>query len=423
MSKRRSQRNITTTTNLNPETNQMDVIIQVEKCANCSKIYETWFEEQCFNIHKKCPCILSVCMECSDESFKDDSEYCPLDKHESVLNFVEKECPGVSKETKPLNFTEIAEKINFIVNEHKIILRYEENLLDNIDGAEGDNIIHTSLINDTLETSNQTVTNGHHISDTQNNLKNTKSNILFIILGIIIVCIAIFFSWYRLSNNSVEISNKTVITFEEVVERLNTLEKTYSKQPGDLWASLRVGMRKLVNHINSPTTILLLHSQNSKVNTCLLAKIKDITIDIASFQKNEVEFKQKGKGVYINMEDYPLVFDNAGEFMEKYKSELEQDKLLIVENFHKSPMTVMEAFHYLSDTIDPWVKNVLIILTLEIKISKRVSQHIEDTAEQELRELLKSLPDNLSNPLITRLTENVFMVADEAKDSSCSLSS
>lgn len=140
-------------------------------------------------------------------------------------------------------------------------------------------------------------------------------------------------------------------------------------------------------------------------------------------QKNEVEFKQKGKGVYINMEDYPLVFDNAGEFMEKYKSELEQDKLLIVENFHKSPMTVMEAFHYLSDTIDPWVKNVLIILTLEIKISKRVSQHIEDTAEQELRELLKSLPDNLSNPLITRLTENVFMVADEAKDSSCSLSS
>lgn len=284
-------------------------------------------------------------------------------------------------------------------------------------------------------------------SDKHNKKRNDKTSskrnyfnipyavILIIVVGVAAVGIRIYI------NNGKEIAEETDPTETKIIdvfEKIADLERTYSKQRKGLWATLRLGMRKLLKQNNSPTTILLLHSENSTVDTCFLRDIKNIiTNDIALFQHtqrvlnevdeqtghlNQVAFKPKG--VVINMETSNDIYDNPGMFMTRYKTQLEQDKILIVINFHKSPLRVMEAFHFLSDTLDPWVKNLLIILTLPIKNPKITNKSSEYIAESELRELLKSLPDNIGDPLITRLTENVYIVPDEDSSvsrTSCSL--
>lgn len=242
-------------------------------------------------------------------------------------------------------------------------------------------------------------------------------------------------------------TDTTELKIQDVFNKIDKLEGAFTKQPKDLWATLRLGMRNLLKQYNAPTTILLLHGENYTVDACILQGVKRIIIaDIVLFQQKQIEISNKGAvkpkgenddmddykdmapfqqnsnevavkptGVELDMDDYKEVFDNPGEFMNKYRTDLERDKILIVKNFHKSPTNVMEAFHYLSDTIDPWVKNLLIIVTLKIRNSTIPNRSSAYLAENELKTLLKDLPDNVSDPLITRLTENVYLIADEGR--------
>uniref|UniRef100_A0A8D8PJV9 Uncharacterized protein n=1 Tax=Cacopsylla melanoneura TaxID=428564 RepID=A0A8D8PJV9_9HEMI len=453
-----------------------------DTCLACKEEFEVWFQNG-LDMAVSCPCILSVCKHCAEKS-KNDEEYCPVDAHLDERDFFEKEFK--LQKLQNINKEELAviDKIPFTFRNKSMIYhskpRSEEEFL-RIPESKSMTHLGQSLTKDgrILECSSDfTNINIHNINIYNINIniyniyssedifidksfdtpkqhskkmipeKDTfppphasflKQKMVFggvIILGVVI---ALLYGYLMRTSTTSSITDESVM-IEHVFEQVHTLENKYTKQPRDLWGTLRRGMRNLVKKSNEPMTILLLHSENTTVDTCFLRDIKKIANEVVEYQMrlkgdesngvtatdtNEVVTKPKPNGVIIDMETNSDIFDNPGVFMETYKTQLEQEKLMIVVNFHKSPRMVMEAFHFLTDAFDPYVSNILIILTVEVKNKNYdAKKNVEYIAEHELADVLKGLPDHKSEPLITRLTENVYMITEERNmfSMSCSLS-
>ncbi|KAI5702898.1 hypothetical protein M8J76_015937 [Diaphorina citri] len=393
----------------------------VDECSNpdCGKKYEFTLPFEKFDLKHKCPCIFTVCKDCENES-EELKEYCPLDKHDNPEDFI-KNLKPVTDSGKEKNLQELEEEtLNKYNLNGKQIFIYIEN--------DSDHETHRNLEREDTNLNVLVIKlSAPKIKPDEHSLVLNK----FTVFALIVALVALYL--YMAPSSKFPIDNKVIKTNEEmikeVLEILTSLESRYEKQPKDLWAALKLGMRNLLTQSAAPTTILLLHSENTTMDTCFLCDIKKVANDIAMYQLNtgnknssEISSTQpKPCGIIIDMEHETDVFDNPGVFMEKYKAQAKTEKLMIVLNFHKSPLPVMEAFHFISDTYSPWVENLLIILTLEVKEINH--QNHEYIAENELRKILKNLPGHKSDPLITRLTENVYLVAEESKSTlACSLS-
>uniref|UniRef100_A0A8D8XXV9 Uncharacterized protein n=1 Tax=Cacopsylla melanoneura TaxID=428564 RepID=A0A8D8XXV9_9HEMI len=451
-----------------------------DTCLACKEEFEVWFQNV-LDMAVSCPCILSVCKHCAEKS-KNDEEYCPVDAHLDERDFFEKEIK--LQKLQNINKEELAviDKIPFTFRNKSMIYhskpRSEEEFL-RIPESKSMTHLGQSLTKDgrILECSSDfTNINIHNINIYNINIYNIyssedifidksfdtpkqhskkmipekdtfppphasflKQKMVFVGVIILGVVIALLYGYLMRTSTTSSITDESVM-IEHVFEQVHTLENKYTKQPRDLWGTLRRGMRNLVKKSNEPMTILLLHSENTTVDTCFLRDIKKIANEVVEYQMrlkgdesngvtatdtNEVVTKPKPNGVIIDMETNSDIFDNPGVFMETYKTQLEQEKLMIVVNFHKSPRMVMEAFHFLTDAFDPYVSNILIILTVEVKNKNYdAKKNVEYIAEHELADVLKGLPDHKSEPLITRLTENVYMITEERNmfSMSCSLS-
>ncbi|KAL1459898.1 hypothetical protein WDU94_011846 [Cyamophila willieti] len=434
-----------------------------DKCLSCKEKYDHWFQDKLLNITDKCPCILSVCQSCGDES-KDD-EYCFSGQHLDAYHFLEKEMQSqlqnINKEDPDsgieLPFTFQGKNMIY----HGQLKSEDTSKIPESSNEMSGNIYHIyinySAGSSFHDKSSENFKRQPVVMNTEKDRfpphETTKKSLKlppkypisykYIAVAIVLASIAIFLARYR--NHSKETSSNVPITDEakmiaHVFEQVKSLESKYTKQSRDLWGTLRQGMRNLVKNSKRTMTILLLHSENTTVDTCFLRDIKKIANDVVEYHMrrkadesngvaitdtNEVASVPKPRGVIIDMETNSDVFDNPGVFMEKYKSQLEQEKLMIVVNFHKSSLNVMQAFHFLADGYDPYISNVLILLTLEVKNKNfDVAKKVEKIAEHELADLLESLPDNKRDPLITRLTENVYMISVEQSmvTMSCSLS-
>uniref|UniRef100_A0A182K3I7 Uncharacterized protein n=1 Tax=Anopheles christyi TaxID=43041 RepID=A0A182K3I7_9DIPT len=104
-----------------------------------------------------------------------------------------------------------------------------------------------------------------------------------------------------------------------------------------------------------------------------------------------------------------------GVFLAQQKEDLQQQRIMVVRNLEDIPAQAAQAFHTICDTQEPLVDNAVIYLTLDMSRVRNVYELTEESAmseaERSLRALWKnSLPPEVLESLITRLTENVYRI-------------
>lgn len=112
--------------------------------------------------------------------------------------------------------------------------------------------------------------------------------------------------------------------------------------------------------------------------------------------------------------------NDPGELIEKIANTLETHKIIVVTDVQHIPAKLAQGFHFLVDQYNPKIREAVYVLTLKIPSHLKSSRPVE-AAENTLRECWKELKNDLLQPLITRVTNQVLPVMAENGDITCPL--
>lgn len=226
--------------------------------------------------------------------------------------------------------------------------------------------------------------------------------ILAVACAVIIVLLA--FVAYRSSNRSSASPSQIAI---QHCDKFFTLRPKYPTVDPIIWNTLNVSVNRAVfRNPGEPATFIFLYNSDAKQNS-LLEEIIDITstcfggrqpirLQSSSFETAEIA------------KDYHA-------FINAYQAQLEARGILVVRDLDRVPPSAAQAFFTICDSYEPLVNKAVIFFTMDI--SKRLVLATDDDqtptaiAEQVLKSLWrKELSDYMLNPLVVRLTENVFKI-------------
>ncbi|XP_050091878.1 uncharacterized protein LOC126575291 [Anopheles aquasalis] len=188
------------------------------------------------------------------------------------------------------------------------------------------------------------------------------------------------------------------------------LESSYHSIDSTLWDSLDCSVRQATHTTARPKpgTFLFMHNGAPSVVSRFLENVTKITSDCfggtAPIVLGSERFKQ------------PDIAGDFGVFVAEYAQALRERSVMVVRNLEDIPPKAAQAFHSICDPEEPLVSRALIYLTMDISAAPKAlveSAGSSETAKAE--KLLKqmwqdSLRPEILDPLITRLTENVYRI-------------
>ncbi|XP_053663760.1 uncharacterized protein LOC128712921 [Anopheles marshallii] len=193
-------------------------------------------------------------------------------------------------------------------------------------------------------------------------------------------------------------------------EAIFKLEERYTTIDENLWDLLNVVVHRATTHDKKPQpgTILFLHYGPTVILDGFIHSVSNIT---ASCFGGSEPITLVGK--YFKQPDFQ---EDYGVIVSQQKEALLKHGVMVVRNFEDVPALAAQAFHTICDTEEPLVHRAVIYLTLDMLKASNVSkppseQSATAEAEKLLRELWKdSMGPAFLEPLITRLTENVYRI-------------
>ncbi|XP_062709398.1 uncharacterized protein LOC109406026 isoform X5 [Aedes albopictus] len=232
--------------------------------------------------------------------------------------------------------------------------------------------------------------------------KNSNLWVYFgIPLVIVIVAIGAYYAigaWY--GSNSLKQTGSSCENFLQ-------LRSKYPKMDDGLWSTLIVGVNLSLNQDpGEPATFIFLYNSSS-VGEMLLDDVTRIAIDC---------FGSKG-AIWRTSNDFKSteIAEDYGNVLDRHREELKSKKILVVRDLDQVPPTAAKIFFTICDTYEPLVHKAMIFFTIDI--SRQPEQVVEQDrsatsiAEDILKGLWrKELQPNTLNPLVVRLTENVFRI-------------
>ncbi|XP_062550082.1 uncharacterized protein LOC134214789 [Armigeres subalbatus] len=190
-------------------------------------------------------------------------------------------------------------------------------------------------------------------------------------------------------------------------EHFSELEKKYPTFDDMLWSTLIVGVNRTINrNPNEPATFIFLYN-SSAVADLFLGDITRITIDCFG----------TGGAIWRTSNDFKAdeIAQNYDRVLSRYREILESQGILVVRDLDRVPPTAAKIFFPICDSYTPLVPRAVIFFTIDISRQPervvRSNRSCTSIAEGILKDLWRDdLHPNMLDPLVVRLTENVFRI-------------
>ncbi|KAJ6633079.1 hypothetical protein Bhyg_16615 [Pseudolycoriella hygida] len=218
------------------------------------------------------------------------------------------------------------------------------------------------------------------------------------ILLMVIVAVAVFYI-PSLRREVLAVSREPIqCSFDET-------GKMFPNQDEMLWKSLKSGVEGVLNNIPTKPSIFLFAYEDAKTVHKITQSIVQRTIQCMDSKANAVELNP-GDLSYNEMKvDYGVV-------IAKYKNQLSKSGIMLINDLNKVPSDVARAFHALCDVHNPLVDRSIIFLTMQFAQSN-VNANPLTIVEHYLRSNWSELNSSILDPLITRVTDEVFVLKNE----------
>uniref|UniRef100_A0A182FCK0 Uncharacterized protein n=2 Tax=Anopheles albimanus TaxID=7167 RepID=A0A182FCK0_ANOAL len=227
---------------------------------------------------------------------------------------------------------------------------------------------------------------------------------LVIVVAVLLIIVAGLFSGGAAKKKAAETrTGPSCIHFDILESSYHTIDST-------LWDSLDCSVRQatLTTARPKPGTFLFMHDGAPAVVSRFLENVTKITSDCfggtAPIVLGSERFKQ------------PDIASDFGVFVAEYAQALRERSVMVVRNLEDIPPKAAQAFHSICDPEEPLVSRALIYLTMDISTAPKALMESSGSSETAKAEkLLKqmwqdSLRPEVLDPLITRLTENVYRI-------------
>lgn len=178
------------------------------------------------------------------------------------------------------------------------------------------------------------------------------------------------------------------------------LQKLFPEQDNQLWISLNVGVQSVLKK-NKPTTFLFVHSEDGFIAETLLGHIINTTKGCLGKNVNPLMLNEKHFSSPEFQNDYGLG-------IKEYKEPLRNSGIMLVENFDRIPPTVAQIFHTISDSENPLIEQSVMFLVMSI--DGNVNENLNKRVNRKLVDIWSSLPHNIVQPLIARITEVPLLI-------------
>lgn len=188
------------------------------------------------------------------------------------------------------------------------------------------------------------------------------------------------------------------------------LSEKYARQDARLWKSLRINIENVLNQTpKEPGVFLLAYNDHDTVEHIMF----DIINATAQCMHSRDPIKLNGRtfATAEMLQDYGVV-------IQSYRKKLENEGIMYVEDLHELPAAVAQAFHTICDTITPLVHKSVIFFTLYVEDATAVApKQIHALVEAKLSHNWDSINHDTLNALIGRVTDELFFVRSETKNS------
>jgi hypothetical protein len=214
-------------------------------------------------------------------------------------------------------------------------------------------------------------------------------------IGIVFIVLAVFLS--KIPNGS---SNPPTSTIKKC-DGFFKLSTNYPSYGQDVFLSLKFGVEDLLNKDPCrPSVFLFVHDGEirSFINQVVAETVKCL---------------QTAGPILLSSQDFknPEMKQDYGSALAKYKEPLEESSILVVYDLDDVPGVAAQAFHTICDTYNPLVEKAIILLTLRVtKNQINATENANEIAEMKLKQGWVDLADDKLEPLIARVTDQVFVL-------------
>lgn len=237
---------------------------------------------------------------------------------------------------------------------------------------------------------------------TQPGKQESSSPFLWFLVVIIIIGLAAYTIFQSLNKNDRAASEPRIRCSFEVAQR------EFPNQNSILWKSLEHGVENVLNDIPTSPSIFLLAYQDvnsanritrsivKRTTECMQSTVNALELSPADLESNEMKL------------DYGVV-------IAKYRNQLAKSGVMLVNDLNKVPTEVAPAFHSFCDVQNPLVDRSIIFLTLQLTRQIHSSSNTNTLllVESYLRSNWSGLQSFILDPLITRVTDQVFILNKE----------
>lgn len=216
------------------------------------------------------------------------------------------------------------------------------------------------------------------------------------VAAVVVVFIGVFLGMWFLNTES-----------NPFLENILELHSKYPNTDDMLWPTLIVGVnRSVYRNPGEPATFIFLYNSSNVVQS-LLDDVTRITTDCF----------RTGGAIWRTSKDFQSaeITQDYGIVLERYRKELISKGVLVVRDLDRVPPTAANIFFTICDSYEPLVHKAVIFFTIDISRQPKHVVHPERSATSIAEEILKDswreeLKPNTLDPLVVRLTENVFRI-------------
>lgn len=207
--------------------------------------------------------------------------------------------------------------------------------------------------------------------------------------------------WFLYPMNLPPTPEINCVQFKELANEFNQIDL-------NIWKSLKIGIENVFKKSPPQPTIFLMAYNDPKITQLLMPKILNATAQCLGGKK-PITLKGESFATDEMKRDY-------GEFIHKYRSQLEKEKILFISDLNKTPVETAPAFHSICDTITPLVKQAVIFFTVHLDTNDDYMSHkqVVGLVERELTEKWKNAKSDILNALIARVTDQIFWLPSRA---------
>jgi hypothetical protein len=237
--------------------------------------------------------------------------------------------------------------------------------------------------------------------------------VIAVVVAVVAVVAAQFLSSWSNTNITQEDTEKILHRVTELRGSIKGYSKEFPSQNKTIWAGFSSG---IITVQEKPPVFLLLHETEEETSACLARKIGSLAAHFLN-ATNPNPLLLDGADIEHN----ETLHEDYGILLEEYRTRVEKQCAVIINNLQKIPGIVARFLHFLCDDVTPFVPKSVYFLTMKVSRINHVTDNPTALAEEELNRLWSGhLNQDILKPLVTRITGMAMVIMPEKNLTSCS---